>query len=305
LDDQLSLTLRRYKARLDGIVSDSFSEKTVLAVGLGAGSYMIEKLARSSPRRLKLCDFDVVELENLSRTAYTVEDLGQPKVLALARHIRNANPCVQVDTFQAHLADVDAESLFADVDLIIAGTDQFAAQAQLNEMSVRYGIPAVFIAIHANSLGGRVIWTVPGLTPCYQCVAPERYQAFEADGSSATDLSRTVGSLVDCQFIDMVALKVVIAILERGQDSLIGRFFAKIGLRNDIVVRCDPGYEWGNAVWEAILSDLPSSPKEYAREIKEQALFSMDTTWLSSAFNPTCPVCSATRTSRRGGKDER
>ena len=36
-----------------------------------------------------------------------------------------------------------------------------------------------------------------------------------------------------------------------------GRFYAKMGRRNDIILRCDPDYAWGRTMWDAVLSDLP------------------------------------------------
>ena len=51
-----------------------------------------------------------------------------------------------------------------------------------------------------------MVWTVPGFTPCYRCVAQERFEAAASPGAAGLDLDAARGSLVDCQFIDMVAL---------------------------------------------------------------------------------------------------
>ena len=61
--------------RLEGIVSEGFHNKCVLLVGVGGGSYFAELLARHGPWRLIAVDPDVVEAENLSRTAYRVGDV--------------------------------------------------------------------------------------------------------------------------------------------------------------------------------------------------------------------------------------
>lgn len=44
----------QYASRLQGVISVSFATKNVIAVGCGAGSYMIEKLARFGPASLRL-----------------------------------------------------------------------------------------------------------------------------------------------------------------------------------------------------------------------------------------------------------
>ena len=297
----MGVTIRRslrdqYVDRLKGIVSPNFGDRKILIVGTGAGSYMAEKLARFSPRRIKLCDFDAVSVANLCRTNYRFEDAigGKLKVDALADRIAEVNPLVEVVTYPLDITMVGHDILadmFEGVDLVVAGTDHFEAQSLINRVACQRGIPAVFVGIHENAHGGRVVWTVPGLTPCYRCVARERFAAAARDGGKGLDLPSALGSLVDCQFIDMVALKVVVAILERGEESALGRFFESMGKRNDIVVRCDPEYGWGSQLWDALLSDLPKQPRDFGRELREVALLAMDTLWLAGERDPDCPVC--------------
>jgi molybdopterin/thiamine biosynthesis adenylyltransferase len=284
-----------YLKRLDGIVSPAFRRKTILTVGVGAGSYAVEKLLRLCPQTIKICDYDIVEFPNLARTAYTVQDAlaGRLKVDALALRAAAVNPWVRVRPYATSLTRMSPfqlDELFDGADLVVGGTDSLEAQALVNTESVRRGVPAVFIGIHAGAQGGRVIWTVPGKTPCYRCVARDRFEQAAAHSGSA-DLPAAVGSIFDCQFIDMLAAKIGVALLERGQDSAMGRFFEKMGVRNDVVVRCDPDYAWGKALWGAVLGDLPKQPKDFARELNEEVLFAMDSVWLKTSYDPRCPVC--------------
>lgn len=288
--------LAAYVKRLDGIVSPTFRDKTILVVGVGAGSYAAEKLARLCPKELRFCDFDLVEMPNLTRTAYTVEDAlaKRPKVQALALRCGQINPWVQVRAYSNNLTCISPfqmDEMFEGVDLVIGGTDSIEAQALVNEESVRRGIPAVFIGIHAGAQGGRVIWSIPGRTPCYRCVARDRFEAVDTGDGGTADLTAATGSIFDCQFIDMLATKIAVAILERGQDSAMGRFFQKMGSRTDVVIRCDPDYEWGKALWDAVLGDLPTSPKDFAQQLKDEVFLAMDSIWLQSAYDPGCPVC--------------
>jgi hypothetical protein len=291
----------QYYRRTSGLLSNAIHSKRVLTVGCGAGSYMLLKLARSGPAEMGLVDFDTVEVANLSRTAYEVDDVGRLKVEALADHIRQANPFVAVRTLAAdicHLSETEQEGLAAGVDLLIAGTDHFPAQALINQWSQRWLIPAVFVGVHQGARGGRVVWSLPGQTPCYRCVAWQRYEEFAQGGLARTDLPGAHGLLVDVQFIDTLALKVSLAILERGQESAAGTFFGQMGQRNEIIVRTSPDYSYGAALWDAILGDLPTQPKDFAREIQEQALFALDTVWLASEYLPGCPDCGGGSTRR-------
>lgn len=288
------LTTAAYYRRLDGIISDDLHRRRVVAVGCSGGSYLVQKLARYGPAELRLVDCDRVGPENLCRTAFTVADLGSPKPEALARLISAANPFVRTEAWCRDittLAAAERERLLGGADLIVAGTDSFRAQALLNRWSQECGIPAVFIGVHAGALGGRIVWSVPGETPCYRDVAADRYTWFAAGGDVATDLPGAAGGLVDVQLIDMVALKISLALLERGQDSALGRFAAQMAGRTEVIVRTSPEYEFGAALWDAVLGDLPVEPRPYAREIKEQALFAADSIWLRTEPLPGCPDC--------------
>lgn len=294
--------LRHYRSRLDGLVSEAIHDRVVVAVGCGAGSYMLEKLARVAPREIRLIDPDTVDLPNLARTAYCTRDLGQPKVAALAGRIAQVCPTVITRAEQQDVCALNQhhlEELFADADLIIAGTDHFPAQALLNRVSQRFCTPAVFIGIHERAEGGRIIWSEPGVTSCYRCVAPERYEEHDAQGVAGTNLDAAHGCLWDIQAIDMVALKVSVALLERGQPSALGRFHAAMAGRNEIVVRNSPEYEFGGRLWGAVLGDLPTSPRPYADEIRREALLAHDCLWLRTERHPDCPDCAAGH--RKGG----
>jgi hypothetical protein len=61
--------------------------------------------------------------------------------------------------------------------------------------------------------------------------------------------------------------------------------------RNEIIVRTTPDYEYGGILWDAILSDLPTEPKPFARELQQEAFFAMDTLWLKTEHLTGCPDC--------------
>jgi hypothetical protein len=288
--------LGEYTRRLKGIVSPSFREKTILVIGVGAGSYAVEKLSRLCPKAIRICDFDTVEVPNLARTAYTVKDAvaQRLKVDALTLRVREVNPWVEIRPYSTsitRMSQFQIDEMFEGVDILIGGTDSLDAQALINQESVRRGIPAVFIGIHAGAQGGRIIWSLPSETPCYRCVARDRFEISDLKQAEAADLTAATGSIFDCQFIDMLAMKIAVSILERDQNSAMGRFFIRMGCRTEVVIRCDPDYEWGQALWAAVLGDLPKTPKDFARELNENAFLAMDSIWLKTACDPHCPVC--------------
>ncbi|MEV7342649.1 ThiF family adenylyltransferase [Streptomyces sp. NPDC093544] len=93
---------------------------TVLGVG-GAGSHAAWALAAAGVGRLHCVDHDVVEVSNLTRqTPYTEDDIGRPKVEALAQRLHAVNSGVSVTVERRK---VDTEDALAEV---IAGSDVLA-----------------------------------------------------------------------------------------------------------------------------------------------------------------------------------
>jgi len=288
---------KEYVSRFCEMLSPNFHEKKIGIVGCGAGSYAAEKLTRLCPATIKLCDYDRVEFPNLSRTNYTISDAEQKlfKVDALENRLRNINPFVEVETLNkdiTQISDGELETFASDLDLIIAGTDHFPAQALMNQISLQYRIPVIFVGIHEGAKGGRILWSIPGQSACYRCMVPERYEALENGDGESLKLEGAQGTIIDAHFIDMIALKISVAILERNEDSPYGHFFRSLGDRNEVIVRCFHDYPYGNELQNLLLAESPDKD--------ELGIFfhSMNTVWLHNERINTCPDCLKYNTNR-------
>ena len=236
-----------YRSRLNGVISPSFSEKRILVIGTGAGSIMCVNLSRQMPAKLTLVDFDEVELHNLSRTVFGYSDIGKKKVDALKERILDANPFISVECIDCDVTKLDSkkmDSLF-DVDMIIAGTDSAKAQRFINEKSIYYQVPAIFIGIHRRGRGGRIVFVEPDQA-CYRCIRPERY---EEELQQELDVDGETGSLSSCQFIDTLAMDILISYLEKNENSEFGDKWNQLyNNRNDFEIqlshKSELSYTW-------------------------------------------------------------
>src|SRR5207248_617742 len=81
-----------------------FKGKTVGIWGCGAiGSHVSEFLARAGAAQLQLYDKGVVTPGILARQLYTDDDIGKPKVSALASRLRAIRPGLQIEE---HVGDL-------------------------------------------------------------------------------------------------------------------------------------------------------------------------------------------------------
>ena len=109
-------------------------KKTVGILGCGAlGSAAAHLLTRCGVGTLILVDGDSVEIHNLARQhLYGKEDVGQPKVEALAKQLARINPDAQINTHHRYMQQQGDFSVFRDCDIIIDGLDTHAIRRLLD-----------------------------------------------------------------------------------------------------------------------------------------------------------------------------
>jgi adenylyltransferase/sulfurtransferase len=145
----------------------------VLCIGTGGlGAPLGLYLAAAGVGRIGLVDFDVVDSTNLQRQVlFGTSDVGRPKIEAAADRLRNLNPDIQIDTFEAHLSSENALDILKDYDIVVDGTDNFPTRYLVNDACVLLGKPNVYGSIFRFE-GQVTIFGYPD-GPCYRCLYPE------------------------------------------------------------------------------------------------------------------------------------
>ena len=149
----------------------------VLAVGAGGlGSPTLMYLAAAGVGTLGIIDFDVVDESNLQRQViHGQSDVGRPKAESARDSVKEINPLVDVVLHQERLDSTNVMEIFAQYDLIVDGTDNFATRYMVNDAAFLLGKPYVWGSIYRFDGQASVFWpTAPGAdAPCYRCLYPE------------------------------------------------------------------------------------------------------------------------------------
>ena len=104
----------------------------VAIFGLGGlGSNVAMWLARLGVGQLLLYDFDRVELSNLNRQYYFVEDVGEYKAVALLKHLRAVNPYGDYQSRVVRLTQDNLAELVDTAPIICEALDKPEAKALL------------------------------------------------------------------------------------------------------------------------------------------------------------------------------
>jgi len=140
------------------------------AGGLGAplGLY----LAAAGVGRVGIVDFDVVDASNLQRQViHGTSDIGRKKLDSAADRMREINPHLAIDKFDAGLSSENALEILRDYDLVVDGTDNFPTRYLVNDACVLLKKPNVYGSIFRFEGQATVFAYEDG--PCYRCLYPE------------------------------------------------------------------------------------------------------------------------------------
>jgi sulfur-carrier protein adenylyltransferase/sulfurtransferase len=145
----------------------------VLCVGAGGlGSPALLYLAAAGVGTLGIVEFDTVDESNLQRQIiHGQSDIGRSKAQSARDSIAEINPYVRVVLHEAPLDNDNALQIFAQYDLIVDGTDNFATRYLVNDACVLLGKPYVWGSIYRFDGQASVFWAEYG--PCYRCLYPE------------------------------------------------------------------------------------------------------------------------------------
>ena len=124
-------------------------EARVLVVGAGGlGSPVALYLAAGGVGTLRIVDDDEVSLSNLQRQVlHGTPDIGRPKVESGRDALARINPHVAVEAMGERFSEDSGARLLEGVDLVVEGTDGFAARATIAEACEAARVPLVTGAV--------------------------------------------------------------------------------------------------------------------------------------------------------------
>ncbi|MEV1003876.1 ThiF family adenylyltransferase [Nonomuraea sp. NPDC050202] len=162
-------------------------DATAVVCGVGGlGGWVALALAGAGVGRIRVCDFDRVEVSNLTRQVlFGMADLGVPKADAAAARLREVNPFIEVEAVARR---IDGAGDLADV---VKGADIVINAADLPTPNDVAGwvseacwpdIPHIMGTGYAYHIGVLGTSIVPGRTACWSCVRAETFADHGRDG---------------------------------------------------------------------------------------------------------------------------
>lgn len=124
---------RKFFSKRDLKILSILQSSTVGIAGAGGlGSNAAVSLARAGLGRLIIADHDRVEMSDLNRQYYFMEQVGKPKVEALLENMRRINPFSQYEVHAVRVEPGNVAAIFGTADVLVEAFDK----AEMKQMLV-------------------------------------------------------------------------------------------------------------------------------------------------------------------------
>ncbi|MEI7615815.1 MAG: ThiF family adenylyltransferase, partial [Actinomycetota bacterium] len=226
-------------SRNTGILeSDIMSSKCAIILGCGSvGSLVALELARAGVGKFVLVDNDIVEYHNLCRHQCGILDVGNYKVIAVAKRIRDINPMAEIEECISVVERVEKQIFDkycqTENTIIVGCADNREADSYANGLAVLYSIPFVSIGCWERAFAGEIFYYLPEKDmPCYECAlgdgggVSQRTSTSRRIYTNEQDLSKVnfePGISIDINFVTIIGLKIILDIINRRNDKFTPR----------------------------------------------------------------------------------
>jgi len=171
-DPRFTVTDRQ--ERIDGFDQSALARATGIIIGAGGiGSEVCEGLVRKGIGRLRIFDFDEVDITNLNRQLFFKRDLWKKKGVRLAKNLApHAVGGTVLEGYGWSLQDAIARKLDLTGSFFLVGVDNGKTRVDTSQLSRELGMTAVYIAVDLQAEAGYVFVQDPG-NACFGCLFPK------------------------------------------------------------------------------------------------------------------------------------
>jgi len=89
----------------------------------GIGSNVARHLAQARIKKIKIIDFDCVEISNLNRQFYFYSQIGEKKTNSLEKNLTDIFPEMIIEKVDKKIRRQELKNLFSDCDIVVEGFD--------------------------------------------------------------------------------------------------------------------------------------------------------------------------------------
>ncbi len=169
----------------------------------GLGGLVALELAAAGVGKLVLAHGGDLQASDLNRQLLQTHDhIGKPRIESIVRRLQDINPRCEIVGVPENISEANADSLIAQVDIVVDAAPMFEERLALNAAAVRARKPMVECAMHA--LEASVTTFLPGKTGCLACYVPDVPPAWKRQFPVFGAVSGTAGCIGAMEVIKLI-----------------------------------------------------------------------------------------------------
>ncbi|MEC3951835.1 Rv1355c family protein [Nocardia sp. CDC153] len=139
-----AVRLDRNRNHLTRPEQDKLGRLSIGVVGQSVGHAVAYTLALEGIcGRLRLADFDTIELSNLNRVPGSIFDIGRNKAVVTARRIAELDPYLPVEVFEAGVGDDNMDDFLSGLSIVVEECDSLDIKLSVREAARRHRLPLI------------------------------------------------------------------------------------------------------------------------------------------------------------------
>ncbi len=122
----------KFTSKNSPLINKNISKVKIGIAGCGGlGSNAAVALTRAGVLNFVIVDNDKIEVSNLNRQQYFIDDIGKYKVDVLSKIMKSINTLIKVETYKTKLNSKNLEKIFRDCQIIVEAFDTVEAKSMI------------------------------------------------------------------------------------------------------------------------------------------------------------------------------
>lgn len=143
-EEFIEVRTNRNKLKITAEEQTLLSQKTMGVIGLSVGqSVALTAVLERVCGRIRIADFDTLDLSNLNRLRTGLHHLGIKKTLIAAREIAEIDPYIKVEVFDQGITSDNIESFITGLDVLVEVCDSLDIKIMSRQKARALNIPVV------------------------------------------------------------------------------------------------------------------------------------------------------------------
>ncbi len=144
-EDYFAVITNRNQNKITKEEQQELRQKQIGVIGLSVGAEAAVTLVQEHLcGRIKIADFDHLDLSNLNRISAGIDEIGLSKITITARRMYRLNPFLELTIYEEGIQQHNIKSFLSGLDLLLEECDSISLKYQIREYARELGVNLIY-----------------------------------------------------------------------------------------------------------------------------------------------------------------